>query len=79
MAQLDRKRDLLHLKFTEKAAVDPERLMRLVAKNARKGAQFTPQGILKYPLTATTPADPMKIMAEARALLDAIQLEAVPA
>jgi len=26
-----------------------------------------------------TPADPMKIMAEARTLLDAIQLEAVPA
>jgi len=53
--------------------------MRLVARNARKGAQFTPQGILKYPLTAMTPADPMKIMAEARTLLDAIQLEAVPA
>ena len=53
--------------------------MRLVAKNARKGAQFTPQGILKYPLSATIPSDPMKMMAEARALLDAIQLEAVPA
>jgi transcription-repair coupling factor (superfamily II helicase) len=56
--------------------------MRLVARNARKGAQFTPQGILKYPLTAATPSnptDPMKIMADARALLDAIQLEAVPA
>jgi transcription-repair coupling factor (superfamily II helicase) len=79
VAQLDRKRDLLHLRFTEKALVDPERLMRLVARNARKGAQFTPQGILKYPLTAATPTNPMKIMADARALLDAIQLEAVPA
>ena len=76
VAQLDRKRDLLHLRFTEKALVDPERLMRLVARNARKGAQFTPQGILKYPLTAN---EPMKMMTEARALLDAIQLEAVPA
>src|ERR1700678_3440514 len=76
VAQLDRKRDLLHLRFTEKALVDPERLMRLVARHARKGAQFTPQGILKYPLTAT---EPMKLMADARALLDAIQLEAVPA
>jgi len=82
VAQLDRKRDLLHLRFTEKAAVDPNRLMRLVAKNARKGAQFTPQGILKYPLSATTAMiayDPMELMTEARALLDNIQLEAVPA
>jgi transcription-repair coupling factor (superfamily II helicase) len=76
VAQLDRKRELLHLRFTEKASVDPGRLMRLVAKNARKGAQFTPQGILKYPLTAT---EPLSVMAEARVLLDAIQLEAVPA
>jgi transcription-repair coupling factor (superfamily II helicase) len=79
VAQLDRKRDLLHLRFTEKASVDPARLMRIVAKNARKGAQFTPQGILKYPLAATATGAPMAIMAEARALLDAIQLDAVPA
>jgi transcription-repair coupling factor (superfamily II helicase) len=77
VAQMDRKRDLLHLRFTEKASVDPERLMRLVAKNARKGAQFTPQGILKYPLSVATSNEPMKVMAEARALLEAIQLEAV--
>ena len=78
VAQLDRKRDLLHLRFTEKASVDPERLMRLVARNARKGAQFTPQGILKFPLPPTAASDPMKIMAEAQLLLDAIQLESVP-
>jgi transcription-repair coupling factor (superfamily II helicase) len=79
VAQLDRKRDLLHLRFTEKATVDPERLMRLVAKHARRGAQFTPQGMLKYPLSAGTSNDPMKIMAEARALLEAIELEPVAA
>jgi transcription-repair coupling factor (superfamily II helicase) len=79
VAQLDRKRDLLHLRFTEKASVDPERLMRLVARNARKGAQFTPQGILKFPLPPTAASDPMKIMAEAQLLLDAIQLEPIPA
>jgi transcription-repair coupling factor (superfamily II helicase) len=27
--------------------------MRLVARNAKRGAQFTPQGLLKYPLAAT--------------------------
>jgi transcription-repair coupling factor (superfamily II helicase) len=79
VAQLDRKRDLLHLRFTEKATVDPERLMRLVARNARKGAQFTPQGILKYPLPVAAINSPMLLMAEARTLLDAIQLEPVPA
>jgi transcription-repair coupling factor (superfamily II helicase) len=37
----------------ENAVVDPAHLMRLVAKNAKRGAQFTPQGLLKYPLAAT--------------------------
>jgi transcription-repair coupling factor (superfamily II helicase) len=27
--------------------------MRLVARNAKRGAQFTPQGLLKFPLAAT--------------------------
>jgi transcription-repair coupling factor (superfamily II helicase) len=27
----------------------------MVAKNAKRGAQFTPQGLLKYPLAATRP------------------------
>jgi transcription-repair coupling factor (superfamily II helicase) len=39
----------------ENAVVDPQTLMRLVASNAERGAQFTPQGILKYPLAATRP------------------------
>ena len=29
--------------------------MQLVARNAKRGAQFTPQGLLKLPLTATRP------------------------
>ena len=53
IAQVDRKRAELHIGFTEKAAIDPQRLMRLVAKNAKRGAQFTPQGLLKYPLAAS--------------------------
>jgi len=53
IAQVDRKRAELHIRFTEKAAIDPQRLMRLVAKNAKRGAQFTPQGLLKYPLAAS--------------------------
>jgi len=52
IAQVDRKRAELHVRFRENAAIDPERLMQLVARNARRGAQFTPQGLLKYPLVA---------------------------
>ncbi|MGP8224775.1 MAG: transcription-repair coupling factor [Terracidiphilus sp.] len=53
IAQVDRKRSELHIRFMEDAAIDPQTLMRLVARNAKRGAQFTPQGLLKYPLTAT--------------------------
>jgi transcription-repair coupling factor (superfamily II helicase) len=53
IARVDRKRAGLHIRFTENAAVDPQHLMRLVAKNAKRGAQFTPQGLLKFPLDAT--------------------------
>ncbi len=55
IAQVDRKRGELQIRFMENAAVDPQTLMRLVAKNAKRGAQFTPQGLLKYPLAATRP------------------------
>jgi transcription-repair coupling factor (superfamily II helicase) len=55
VAQIDRKRGELQIRFTENAGVDPQQLMRLVARGARRGAQFTPQGVLKYPLTAARP------------------------
>lgn len=53
IAQVDRKRGELQIRFMEKAAIDPQHLMRLVARNAKRGAQFTPQGMLKFPLAAT--------------------------
>jgi transcription-repair coupling factor (superfamily II helicase) len=53
IAQIDRKRSELQIRFMENAAVEPAHLMRLVARNAKRGAQFTPQGLLKYPLAAT--------------------------
>ncbi len=59
VAQIDRKRGELQIRFTENAggnaALDPQQLMRLVARNAKRGAQFTPQGVLKYPLAASRP------------------------
>jgi len=55
IAQIDRKRAELQIRFMENAQIDPQHLMRLVAKNAKRGAQFTPQGLLKLPITATRP------------------------
>ena len=72
VAQVDRKRDQLHIRFTETAAVDPGRLMKLVSRNAKRGAQFTPQGVLKFPLTATKPEE---VLAEARTLLEELALQ----
>jgi transcription-repair coupling factor (superfamily II helicase) len=50
---IDRKRDLVTVKFTEQAAVDPEQLARFVAQN--RGAQFSPGGVLKFSLKSTQP------------------------
>ena len=55
IAQIDRKRTEVHLRFTEKAVIDPKQLMKLVARNAKRGAVFTPQGVLKYPLKSIKP------------------------
>ena len=53
-----------------RAAIDPGQLMKLVSRNARRGAQFTPQGILRWPLTSAKAED---VLAETRALLDALE------
>ena len=47
--------------------VEPGVLMRLVSRNAKRGAQFTPQGVLRWPLTSAKAED---VLAETRALLD---------
>jgi transcription-repair coupling factor (superfamily II helicase) len=59
IAQVDRKRNELQIRFMEQAKVDPQQLMRMVARNAKRGAQFTPQGILKFPLASTRPDETM--------------------
>jgi transcription-repair coupling factor (superfamily II helicase) len=50
---IDRHRDSVSIKFGEKAGINPEKLMKFVAKN--KGTQFTPAGVLKFTVTATAP------------------------
>ena len=66
IAQIDRKRTELQIRFSENATIDPQHLMRLVARNAKRGAQFTPQGVLKFPLAATRPDE---ILLEIRDLI----------
>jgi transcription-repair coupling factor (superfamily II helicase) len=48
---IERKRDFVTLKFRQDATVDPEQLARFVS--AQRGAQFTPDGMLKFALKAT--------------------------
>ncbi|HUB28496.1 MAG TPA: transcription-repair coupling factor [Terracidiphilus sp.] len=69
IAQVDRKRAELQVRFSENAHVDPQLLLRLVSRNAKRGAQFTPQGVLKYPLSS---ARPDEVLLEIRELLASI-------
>ena len=48
---IERKRDSVTFKFRQNAAVDPEHLARFVA--GQRGAQFTPDGMLKFALKAS--------------------------
>ena len=55
---IERKRDVVTLKFQQNAAVDPEQLARFVS--AQRGAQFTPDGQLKFVLKATAPEEVLR-------------------
>jgi transcription-repair coupling factor (superfamily II helicase) len=69
--------EMLHVKFTERDgnapsnanAVDPGVLMKLVSRNTKRGAQFTPQGVLRWPLTSAKAED---VLAETHALLESL-------
>ncbi len=71
-------RDMLYVTFSEKVHATPQEegkginagmLMKLVAKNAKNGAQFTPQGVLKWPLSSGLADD---VIRETRELLTAL-------
>jgi transcription-repair coupling factor (superfamily II helicase) len=69
--------EMLHIKFADRstdptaASVDPGTLMKLVSRNTKRGAQFTPQGILRWPLTTAKAED---VLSETRALLDSLDI-----
>jgi len=70
--------EMLHVKFAAvnadqatlaQAAIDPATLMKLVSRNTKRGAQFTPQGTLRWPLPSAKAED---VLSETRALLDSL-------
>jgi transcription-repair coupling factor (superfamily II helicase) len=62
---MDRKRDQISIKFRADAVIDPEKLMRFVS--SQRGAQFTPDGTLKFALKTMMPAD---VLAQIQKLLE---------
>jgi transcription-repair coupling factor (superfamily II helicase) len=51
---IDRRHNVLNIKFHTGTRVDPQRLMNIVGKT--RGAQFTPAGVLLLPLDGHTAA-----------------------
>jgi len=62
---IERKRDTVTFKFRQSATVDPEQLARFVA--SQRGAQFTPDGMLKFVLKATAAEEVLRTL---RAVLE---------
>jgi transcription-repair coupling factor (superfamily II helicase) len=72
-------RDMLYVTFSEKLHAAPAQdgtginagmLIKLVSKNAKAGAQFTLQGMLKWPLSS---AQADVVLRETRELLDQLE------
>jgi transcription-repair coupling factor (superfamily II helicase) len=57
---IERKRDSISLKFQQNAAVDPEQLARFVS--GQRGAQFTPDGMLKFALKASAAEEVLRAL-----------------
>ncbi len=73
VAAVERKRDLLSIRFTERAAIDPDKLARFVSSQA--GAQFSPGGTLKFFLKATQPEE---VLSRVRGVLEQLAGEPAP-
>ncbi len=78
VAAVERKRDLVSIRFSANAHIDPSRLAQFVA--SQRGAQFSPNGVLKFSLKS---ASAEEVLARLKALLsdlaDLPQESALPA
>jgi transcription-repair coupling factor (superfamily II helicase) len=70
---IERKRDSVTFKFRQNAAVDPEQLARFVS--TQRGAQFTPDGMLKFALKASAAEEVLRSL---RTVLEQLATGGVP-
>jgi transcription-repair coupling factor (superfamily II helicase) len=73
VAQIERRRDTVSIRFTETATVDPERLAHFVA--GEPGSQFTPAGVLKFSLKER---EPDQVLTRLKSLLEQLAGEQQP-
>ena len=66
MVSIDRRAGVANIKFHQQSKVDPLRLMEFV--RTLDGAQFTPAGVLKVPLRAST-GNPAGLIEELKSVL----------
>jgi transcription-repair coupling factor (superfamily II helicase) len=64
---MERKRDLVNIKFKQNAPIDASKLAQFVACD--RGAKFTPDGTLKFTLTVTAPAEVLTRLEDLLSLL----------
>ena len=57
---IERKREFVTFKFPQNASVDPEQLARFVS--SQRGAQFTPDGMLRFVLKATAAEEVLRAL-----------------
>jgi transcription-repair coupling factor (superfamily II helicase) len=67
---IERKRDQVTIKFRQNAVIDPGKLARFVS--SQRGAQFTPDGMLKFPLKTTAAEE---VLDHLEALLEKLAAE----
>jgi transcription-repair coupling factor (superfamily II helicase) len=67
---IERKRELVTIKFRQNAVIDPSKLARFVS--SQRGAQFTPDGMLKFTLKALAAAE---VLSHLRDLLEQLAAE----
>jgi transcription-repair coupling factor (superfamily II helicase) len=70
---IDRKRDVLNIKFKQNATIDPSKLMQFVS--SQRGSQFTPDGTLKFICKSTSPAE---VLSQLRNVLEELGQPEVP-
>jgi transcription-repair coupling factor (superfamily II helicase) len=73
VAQIERRREAVSIRFTEKASVEPEQLARFVAEQS--DSKFTPAGVLKFSLKEKQPE---QVLVRLKSLLEQLAGERQP-